>query len=163
MSIEIKEANINELPMMIEIYNRGMQQPIGSILNTPFIDVIFNEYFSQVDQTFKIWVAVEDGTIVGWQSLLPNRINPVIRSVFAESITCVDPRKGNSGIATQLVQHAIDHARASKIHYIFGYIDTENIGAVKLVEKLGFTQVGRIEGIEKANVAPQMLYVYYIS
>ena len=163
MSIEIKEANINELPAMIEIYNKGVRQSVGSVLNTPFIDVIFNEYFSQVDNTFKIWVAVQDGTIVGWQSLLPNRINPVIRSVFAESIICVDPKHENSGIATQLLQHSINHAKTHKIHYIFGYIDTENVSAIKLVEKLGFTEVGKIAGAEKANIPAQILYVHYIN
>ena len=151
------------MPMMIEIYNKGIQQTIGSVLNTPFIDVIFNEYFSQVDNTFKIWVAVQDGSIVGWQSLLPNRINPVIRSVFAESIICVDPKNGNSGIATHLLKHAIEHAKRKNIHYIFGYIDTENIKAKKLVEKIGFTKVGKIEGAEKANIPSQVLYVHYIN
>jgi L-amino acid N-acyltransferase YncA len=163
MSIEIKEAHINELPVMIEIYNKGIRQSIGSVLNTPFIDVIFNEYFSQVDHTFKIWVAVQDGNIVGWQSLLPNRINPVIRSVFAESIICVDPQYANSGIATQLLEHAINHAKTHKIHYIFGYIDTENTSAIKLVEKLGFTEVGKINGTEKASIPSQILYVHYLS
>src|SRR5215217_7372225 len=163
MNTEIKEADINELPMMIEIYNKGIRHSVGSVLNTPFIDVIFNEYFSQVDNTFKIWVAVQDGTIVGWQSLLPNCINPVIRSVFAESIICVDPKHENSGIATQLLQHAINHAKTHKIHYIFGYIDTENASAIKLVEKLGFTEVGKIEGAEKASIPAQILYVHYIN
>lgn len=160
--MEIREAHINELPVMIEIYNKGLQQAVGSVLHTPFMDVIFNEYFSQVDDAFKIWVAVQDGNIVGWQSLLPNRINPLIRSVFAESIICVDPQSANSGIATQLLQHAIHHARSQHIHYIFGYIDTCNTHAIKLVENLGFTEVGKINGAEKANIPAQVLYVHYL-
>jgi L-amino acid N-acyltransferase YncA len=162
LTFKIRQANLNDLTDIIDIFNVGAISSLGVSLKQTNLNDYFRKCIEEQDETFKIWVATDNNTVIGWQSLLPNRINPLIRPYFAESSTYVLPTI-HKGVATKLLHHAMVEVKNSDLQYILGYISITNGAMIHIVEKLGWAKVGMINGNNKLFKSPELLlYVSYL-
>lgn len=160
--LDIRQANINDLDCIVEIFRDGASQSLGFAAEEPDLLGYFKECINSQTNTFKIWVATDNEKIIGWQSVLPTRVNPFVRPCYGESSTYVTLSE-HKGVATALVEKAMTEASKTKLQYILGYISINN-GAMKhIVEKLGWQQVGQIKGSDKNFTSPNVfLYVCHL-
>ena len=72
---------------------------------------------------------------------------------------CVDPKMRKNGLGTKLVSTIINKAKKSGKDHIILQVKKNNIPAIKIYEKLGFTNY--FEGINE-NGEETIIYVYYL-
>src|SRR5262245_15229426 len=87
------------------------------------------------------WVAEEDGRILGFYKLTPNRRD--LGSHVANASFMVDPAATGRGIGEALGRHCLGEAsRAGYAAMQFNFVVSTNDPAVALWKKLGFQIVG---------------------
>jgi len=145
--LDIRQATINDLDHIVEIFRDGSLQSLGFAVEEPDLLSYFKNCINSQTDTFKIWVATDHEKIIGWQSVLPARVNPFVRPYYGESSTYVTQSE-HKGVAKALLEKAMAEASKTKLQYILGFISINN-GAMKhIVEKLGWQQVGQIKDID---------------
>ncbi len=136
---EIRIARPADAPVIWRIYNQGIEDrlatfatercPLGEVerwLENPRFQFLLAESFRQP---------------VGWGSLGPYRDGAVF-STMAEMSVYVDRAWRRHAVGQLLGEALIAEARARGLHKLVGYLLEHNISSRKLVEKLGFREVG---------------------
>jgi L-amino acid N-acyltransferase YncA len=100
----------------------------------------FEERIRQPQGRSCIWVAVDNGSIVGWQSLSDFGATQITKA--ATSSTYVSPRCHAKGVGRRLLAHATSSARSCNFDYVVGFIRTDNIAPIRIVLSLGWKLVG---------------------
>ena len=91
----------------------------------------------------QIWVAVEEGKIVGSYFLKANQMGGGSHVCNCGYVTSAQHR--GKGIATRLCEHSQEQAVASGFRAMqFNFVVSTNEGAVRLWKQLGFEVVGRL-------------------
>lgn len=107
-----------------------------------------------------VFVAVDDGSIVGSAQLHPN-YGPASR--IANATFIVDPERAGQGIGRRLVQYVLDAARAQGYRaMVFNAVVETNLGAIHLYESLGFTILATVpEAFDHRELGPVGLHIMY--
>ncbi|HET9905115.1 MAG TPA: GNAT family N-acetyltransferase [Anaerolineales bacterium] len=87
------------------------------------------------------YVWEQDGRIVGNASLIPFRHKG--SRVYLIANVAVHPDHRRQGIAQVLTQRAMKHAQAKKASAVWLHVRDDNLGAIRLYEKLGFQEISR--------------------
>ena len=85
----------------------------------------------------------EDGAFLGFATYGPFRERPAYRYTVEHSVYVRSGRRG-AGVGTALMRYLIDEARGRGYHAMIGGIDSGNEGSLRLHERLGFAEAGRI-------------------
>ncbi len=142
MDITIRPYLPEDLPGMINLWNAvvetGESFPHEEKLDTQSGSQLFKS------QTLSA-VAARDGEIVGLYVLHPNNIGRC--GHIANAAYAVKSSSRGLGIGRRLVVHSIAEAKTNGFRILqFNAVLATNIVAIQLYKKLGFTQLGLIEG-----------------
>ena len=96
------------------------------------------------------FVAILENIVVGWVALSPTSKRFCYRGVAEISIYIHTDFAGR-GIASKLMQKAIDESEKNGIWTLYSSIFAENLGSKKLHEKFGFRKIGFREKIAKMD------------
>ena len=77
------------------------------------------------------------------------RPTPPGYATTVEHTVMVDPARRGGGIGTALLRALIAHAAGAGFHVMVASIDAENVGSIRLHERLGFTEVGRMPEVAR--------------
>jgi phosphinothricin acetyltransferase len=77
------------------------------------------------------------------------RPTPPGYATTVEHTVMVAPTARGEGIGTALLHTLIAHATTAGFHIMVASIDAENIGSIRLHERLGFTEVGRMPEVAR--------------
>ncbi|TXB71303.1 GNAT family N-acetyltransferase [Paracoccus aurantiacus] len=106
-------------------------------------------------QPFTVFVAEADGTVLGTSHVGRNR--PGGASHVANASFATAPEARGRGVASRLVAHAKDWARAQGFRAMqFNFVVASNADAIHSWQKAGFAVVGRLPG---AFLHPRLGYV----
>lgn len=108
-------------------------------------------------QHSRIWVALADQELVGWQGLMEFGVTQITR--IALSPTYISPRWHNKKIGYGLLRHAMKCAADSGLDHILGWIRADNKASIKLVLSLGWKLVGPAPRCRDSD--PELLYYAY--
>ncbi len=147
MTIQLREATVEDLPGIMDIYN-------DAVLNTT---AIWNEIVVDLDNRkewfkarkgrgFPVIVAVMDGKVTGYASYGDWRAFDGYRHTREHSIYVHKNARG-LGLGKQLMQALIDHARSNDVHVLIGAIESENLASIRLHEAMGFRIAGRFSEV----------------
>ena len=147
MTIDLRDATIDDLPTIMEIYN-------DAVLNTTAIwnDVLVDlenrkEWFKlRQERGFPVIVAIKDGAVAGYASYGDWRAFDGYRHTREHSIYVHKDARG-AGIGKLLMQALIEHAANNDVHVLIGAIEAENTASIRLHETLGFRVVGRFSEV----------------
>lgn len=160
----IREAVEADSSAIFAIWKRGLALSLGFEADQSIDAQYFQRAIESQDSTFKVWVAEDEyGRIIGWQSLMPTRNNPVMRNLVAESSTYCDQSDIHHGIGSRLMATATKHADNCALQYIIGTISEGNQAMRRIVEKAGWKEVGRIPGSKKPPACPDAVFAVYIA
>lgn len=155
-AIRLREATSDDAKVVADIWRRGVAASLGFETAFPDAEIYFLNRIDEQSDTFKFWLAI-DATekVIGWQSLMPTRVNPILRGLFAESSTYVDQHCGIRGIGSALIEKASRHADTCDLHYIVGYISISNVHMRNIVSNAGWVEIGKVPQSLKEPYSPQ--------
>jgi L-amino acid N-acyltransferase len=99
---------------------------------------------------FPVLVARDgDGAVIGLGSYGWFKASPPGYSTTVEHTVMVSPTARGAGIGTALLEALIARATADGFHVMVASIDAENVGSIRLHERLGFVEVGRMPEVAR--------------
>lgn len=120
----------------------------------------FLSNFDRRSGVFNFWVAEDStGKIVGFQSLLPNTSNPLVRNLTAESSTYLHSDARGLGIGGRLLNYVMGEAEKSELLYVFGLVSERNGAVRNIASKSGWMEVGELPASKKASFPARIFMV----
>ncbi len=96
-----------------------------------------------------VFYAVENGIVVGWADITPAG-NPRLAHRGFLGMGLIEEFRGK-GLGNQLLSRALKHAKDIGLEKVELSVYTDNVAAIKLYKKLGFTEIGIIKHYRKLN------------
>ncbi len=148
----IRSALIADFPAIVDIYNQAVAEGGFTADLTPISLESRRQWFAQhTTPDYPIWVFEKSGIIAGWCSLSPYRSGREALRHTAEISYYVACTYRKQGIASQLMQHAIDNAPGRKFHNLFALLLDSNKPSIRLLARFGFEQWGRLPDIAEID------------
>ncbi len=139
LGFEIRAAGAADAPAIWRIYNQGIGDRLATFATEMCSLAEVEAWFA--DPRFRLLLAENYRQPVGWASLSPYRDGPAF-STMAEMSVYVDRTWRRHAVGYLLANALIGEARARGLHKMIGYLLEHNLSSRKLVEKLGFREVG---------------------
>lgn len=139
LSFEVRVARAEDAPVVWRIYNQGIEDRLATFAaeRCPLAEV--ESWFR--NPRFHVLLAESFRQPVGWGSLAPYREGNAFRAM-AEMSVYIDRAWRRHAVGQLLGNALIAEARARCLGKLIGYLLERNISSRKLVEKLGFREVG---------------------
>lgn len=144
----IRPARPDDLPAIRAIFNDLILKSTAVYTETEVsLDERTAWYRGRVDAGFPVLVAVaadDEREVLGYASYGPFRgVWPGYRHTVEHSVHIRADQRGR-GLGTALIQALFPLARAAGVHVMVGAIDADNLGSIRLHERLGFRETGRM-------------------
>jgi L-amino acid N-acyltransferase len=144
--IHIRDAVIDDLPAMLEIYNDAVRNLTATFDLEEHSLEQRKVWFQQHGGKFPLIVAILEDQVVGYCCLSSYRDKPAYAKSTELSIYISEKFRGN-GIGTSLMKEIIERAKELEYHTMIGGITSGNEVSVKLHEKFNFAFVGRFQEV----------------
>lgn len=144
----IRQATAEDYPGILRIYNQsvlaggvtGDELPLTLDERRPWLALHDGSHYS-------LFVAEDAGNILGYLALSPYRQG---RSAFyntAEISYYIEADSRRQSLASQLMAHALQACRTLEIHTLIAILLAGNEASIRLLEKHGFREWGRMPRI----------------
>ena len=147
--VVIRPSRDTDVEAMLAIYRRHIRRGVEDGVEdrgTPQPDDLKDRRKNLRNRRLPHLVATLGGEVVGYAYVVPFRKRPAYRFTVKHSIYIHHDNVGR-GIGRLLMQALIDACAASGFRQMIGYIDAENSASLRLHERFGFAQVGRLPGV----------------
>lgn len=144
MNLIIRQAQVKDLPEIMQIYNAEIEHGIATWNNQPKVLTEYEHWFQQLQQLrFPIFVAEDPSgqKIAGYADYADFRPFHGYKDTVEHSVY-IHPHYFRRGLAQQLMMQLIEHAKTHNKHIMVAGIDSENLASIQLHKKLGFKQTG---------------------
>ncbi|RUM07985.1 GNAT family N-acetyltransferase [Rhizobium chutanense] len=144
----IRDAVEADIPSITEIYNHAVVNTTA-IWNDSEVDIANRNTWlaDRVTLGYPVLVAIdEDGQVVGYASFGDWRAFDGYRHTVEHSVYVRVDQRGK-GTGEKLMKALIERARDVGKHIMVAGIEAENLGSVRLHEKLGFEHVGHLKQV----------------
>lgn len=144
MNFEIRPATHQDLARIQAIYNHEITHGFANWNHDTYVFEHFEKWFQQLaDKDFPLFVIedVEKQYVAGFADYTSFRTITGYKYTVEHSIF-IDPAYARRGLGLQLLEYLIAHAKTQALHIMVAAIDHENLGSIKLHEKLGFKHTG---------------------
>ncbi len=157
--MNIRVAEFEDLETIVEIYNQAIAAGLKTADITPFsLDDRKSWFCDHTPDKYPILVAEEAGSVVGYLTISAYRPGRMALRHTAEVSYFVHFEHHSKGIASRLLQHAIDICPSLLIKNIFAVVVDSNRNSIRLLEKYGFEKWGymprvvEFDGIEYGHL-----------
>jgi L-amino acid N-acyltransferase len=145
--VTIRTAREEDLPAILDIYNHIITNTTAVYHYQPHtMEMRKAWYDGRVKDGFPVFVAEDDGKVVGFSSYGPFRPWPAYKYTMENSVYVTDGQRGK-GIGKLLMEPLISHARAHDVHAIIAVVDASNDASVQLHRNFGFEEVGHFREV----------------
>jgi len=145
--IQIREAVEQDLEQMLAIYNDIILNTTAVYDYQPHTIDMRREWFkTKQQQGFPVFVAENDGKIVGFSSIGPFRAWAAYKYSVENSIYVAANQRGK-GIGKQLMPPLIEAAKQLQMHTIIAGIDSTNDASIGLHKQFGFEEVAHFKEV----------------
>ena len=145
--ISIRHAEESDLPAMLEIYNEIIVNTTAVWHEEPHTLEMRKTWFAQrKEQGFPVFVAEEEGQLLGFSTIGPFRPWPGYRYTVENSVYVAANCRGK-GVANGLMPPLITAAKELNLHAIVAGIEASNEASIKLHNKFGFTEVAHFKEV----------------
>jgi len=138
---------LNDLPQLLDIYNDIILHTTAVYDYEPHTLEMRKQWFdAKQQQGFPIFVADDEGEIVGFSSIGPFRAWAAYKYSVENSVYVKANQRGKS-IGKILIPPLIDAAKALGMHTIIASIDTSNDVSLRLHKSFGFEEVAHFKQV----------------
>ncbi|WP_375088271.1 N-acetyltransferase family protein [Peribacillus sp. RS7] len=153
--IEFREAELSDLPRIVEIYNSTIASRMVTADTEPVSVQSRVKWFEEHDSESRpLFIITIEGDTAGWMSFQSFYGRPAYNSTAEISIYIDDYFRGK-GIGQISIQKAIEVSPKLGVKTLLGFIFAHNAPSLKLFSKFGFEkwahlpQVAELDGIER--------------
>ena len=158
MQLFYRDATLDDLPAVIEIYNSTVPTRMVTADTYPVsVESKLNWFHSHTPGKRPLWIVEnEDRKIVGWISFEKFKERPAYHRTAEISIYLRANIRGK-GIGKQILQYAIDNCDVFGIKTLVGFIFAHNTPSLKLFYSVGFEDWGEfhnvaiLDGVERST------------
>lgn len=141
---ELRQATAADVPAICEIYNASVETNTASWdTNKHSVDERLAWFAARSRAGQAVLVADLDGQVVGWGSWGTFRDKTGYRLTAEHALYVADAARGR-GVGALLMDGIICTATAAGVHVLVGAISSDNHPSIKLHERFGFSEVGRM-------------------
>ena len=145
--LEIRDADAGDTSAMLAIYNDVLKTSTSIFSDVERTPQEQQRWFDdRRAQGWPILVACAEDAVIGYASYGPFRTWPGYRHTVENSIYLAPSARGR-GIGTQLLHVLVERAESQQLHAVIAGIDGENVGSMRLHEKLGFRKVAELKEV----------------
>ena len=145
--ITIRFAREADLPEVLEIYNEVILHTTAVYTYEPQTPEMRKAWYDdKVKAGYPVFVAEEDGHVIGLSSYGPFRAWPAYKYTIENSVYVAESSRGK-GVARLLMQPLIDAARGKCYHAIIAGIDSSNEPSIRLHRSFGFEEVAHFREV----------------
>jgi L-amino acid N-acyltransferase len=140
----VRAAGEAELPGILAIYNHAVEHTTA-IWNDVLVDLENRRdwWRARTQAGFPVLVAVEGDAVLGYASYGPFRPFDGYRQTVEHSVYVAESAR-RRGVARALLQALETEARRAGMHAMIGGVAADNAPSLKLHQKLGFVETGRM-------------------
>lgn len=143
--MNIRFAENNDLERIVHIYNQAIETKRATAdLEKITVDDRRKWMEDHKKETYPVYIAEENGEVVGWCSISPYRAGRRALDRTAEISYYIHFDHHGKKIASQLVEHALGDCERLGIKNLFAFILSVNEVSIGLLKKFGFEQWGYI-------------------
>lgn len=145
--ITIRTASEADLPALLAIYNQIILHTTAVYTYEPqTMEARKAWYADKLKAGYPVFVAEEEGRVVGFSSYGPFRAWPAYKYTIENSVYVTEDQRGK-GIGKLLVRPLIESARAQGFHAIIAGIDASNDSSIRLHAAFGFLEVAHFRQV----------------
>jgi phosphinothricin acetyltransferase len=145
--VTIRPATEADLPAILDIYNDAILQTTASYDYDPHtLEMRQAWYATKQKQGFPVFVADQDGGVIGFSALGPFRAWAAYQYTVELSIYVCAVHRGK-GIGKQLMKPLIETARQMGMHSMVAGIDASNEASLRLHYCFGFREVAHFHQV----------------
>jgi phosphinothricin acetyltransferase len=157
----IRTAESKDYFEIIKIYNHAVDEKFATA-DTEHVTVDSRkDWFAQHSpDSYPIYIAEENGEIIGWCSLSPHRPGRKALQKIAEISYYIHKDHRRKGTANSLINFTIDKARELGFTNLFTILLDLNKPSIHILEKFGFEKWGHLPDIAYINgtICGQFIY-----
>ena len=141
--LQVRPATEADLPSITEIYGHAVRYGTATFeLTPPDLAEMTRRFRTLMDGGFPYFVAVLDGTVVGYAYAGAYRPRPAYRFTVENSVY-LDPAMHRRGIGLQLMQRLIAECDSRGYRQMIAVIgDSANAGSIGVHVRTGFQIIG---------------------
>ena len=157
--IQIRNAVASDAEHIAQIWLKGLELQKGydGIPAEAAVITAFQVRINAPQGASRLWVAVHDGEVVGWQGLLDYGITQIARTAL--SSTYIREQWLGKKIGKARLLWAMDHACELCFNHVIGWIKVDNAMSIKLVLSLGWKLVGVLPRNQESDI--ELAYYAY--
>lgn len=145
--ITIREATLEDMPVMLEIYNEIIINTTAVYDYQPHTLEMRKQWFeTKQEQGLPVYVAEENGIVYGFSTIGPFRNWAAYKYSVENSIYVAAAARGK-GIGRLLLPPVIAAAKKLHMHTIIAGIDATNEASIKLHQQFGFEEVAHFKEV----------------
>jgi L-amino acid N-acyltransferase YncA len=145
--IQIRTALEQDLEAMLEIYNDVIVNTTAVYDYQPHTLEMRRQWFRIKEaQGFPVFVAEEDGRVVGFSSIGPFRAWAAYKYSVENSVYVAADQRGK-GIGKLLIAPLVEASVQLNMHTIIAGIDATNEASIKLHRSFGFNEVAHFKQV----------------
>ena len=145
--IRIRTAKEDDLPRLLEIYNDIIIITTAVYDYEPHTIEMRKQWWeAKKAQGFPVFVAEEDGRIVGFSSIGPFRAWAAYKYSVENSVYVASNARGK-GIGKLLIPPLLDASKSLGMHTVIAGIDATNEASIKLHKRFGFEEVAHFKQV----------------
>jgi L-amino acid N-acyltransferase YncA len=155
MSYTHRLATLDDLPAIVSIYNSTIASREVTADTEPITVESRHAWFAEhTPEKRPLWVAEEEGRIIGWLSYSNFYGRPAYAGTAELSIYIHEAARGK-GLGRYFLTQAIEFAPQIHVHTLLGCIFGHNMPSLKLFDAFGFERwanlprVATLDGIER--------------
>ncbi|MFD1851502.1 GNAT family N-acetyltransferase [Oceanobacillus bengalensis] len=144
--IRIREAAIDDLPALLEIYNYAICNLTATFDLQEQTLEDRKKWFEHHGAEYPLIVAEEDENVIGYSSLSPFN-EKLAYSATSEVSIYIAPNQQGKGVGSLLMQQILKQARQLNYHTVISGITGGNGASIHLHEKFGFVLAGTLREV----------------
>jgi phosphinothricin acetyltransferase len=157
----IRAATGNDYTDIVAIYNHAVDEKFATA-DTEYVTIESRkEWFAQHSpETYPIYVAEENGQVIGWCSLSPHRPGRKALRKVAEISYYIHKDHRRKGIANSLISHTIESAKSLGFKNLLSILLDLNKTSIYILKKFGFEIWGHLPNVAEIDGVICGQYIY---
>jgi L-amino acid N-acyltransferase YncA len=139
--VTVRFATPEDLPSILTIYNQGIEDRIATLEQDPKDMAYITHWFAAHTGRYRVFVAENQGSVVGWADLHPYSHRCAYAGVGELSVYVHREWRGK-GVGQALLRELEAFARENKFHKLVLGTFPFNASGQGLYRKMGFREVG---------------------
>jgi len=157
--MKIRQANLTDLEAITAIYNSAIPGRMATADLVPVTLESRKKWFAEHSPARPIWVAEDDGVVMGWLSLQAIYNRPAYHAT-AEVSLYISEAYRRRGVGRQLLEYAVNQCPRLQIRNLLALIFGHNQASIALVEQVGFQRWGLLPGVTELDGVERDVVIY---